>query len=296
MAPKVKNKRPQKIEKKSALKLAGPPPKPKKIPPPPACFTADDIMKYKEIFRLYDEEQIDKVPITLIPTMLRKIGLNPKTAEVNQMFVTFLEDDLVDTVEFHEFLQMIEAKVNFGDDFEIDVTRAIAALGHDDEETGFVDFELFKQELMEWGEPLLEIEFMDWIKLAIRDKSYNQQDGKFCYGKFVENLNNRDMRFFKEPINYFKLDQKTLAELAIKKAQAQKEEQERRELEKKARDEARRQKMIADGLLLPDEPLPSAEPATKAATSVTAVATSAIKAATSSTTTAAADKAEPKET
>ncbi|XP_035445122.2 calmodulin-2 [Spodoptera frugiperda] len=265
MAPKAKKPAKKDIKKKSALKLAGPPPKPKKIPPPPACFTNEDIQKYKEIFRLFDEEQIDKVPLNMIPQMLRKIGLNPKTAELNQMYATFLEDDLVDTVEFHEFLQMIEAKVNFGDDFEIDITRAIAALGHDDEETGFVDFEVFKGELMEWGEPLLEIEFMDWTKLAIRDKSYTQQDGRFCYGKFVENMNNRDMRFFKEPINYFKLDQKTLAELAIKKAQAMKEEQERRELEKKARDEARRQKMIADGLLLPDEPLPVAEKATTSA-------------------------------
>ncbi|CAH0694324.1 unnamed protein product [Spodoptera exigua] len=250
MAPKKAQKKDK--NKKSAIKLMGPPPKPKKIPPPPACFTNDDIMRYKEIFRLYDEEGIDKVHIELIPTMLRKIGLNPKTAEVNKMYEMFLEDDLVDTVEFHEFLQMIEAKINFGDDFEIDITRAMAALGHDDEETGFVDFELFREELMQWGEPLLEIEFMDWMKLAIRDKTYNQEDGKFCYEKFVENMNNRDARFFKEPINYFKLDQKTLAELAIKKAQEQKEEQERKEAEKRARDEARRQKMIADGLIPPD--------------------------------------------
>ncbi|XP_047027059.1 probable calcium-binding protein CML14 [Helicoverpa zea] len=242
------------IKKKSALKLVptGPPPKPKKIPPPPASFTNDDIMRYKEIYKLHDEDNIDKVPLAMIPLMLRKLGFNPKTAEINQLFEMFLEDEFVDTVEFHEWLQMIEAKISWGDDFEAAITKAMAALGHDDEETGFVDFELFRDELMTWGEPLQEIEFMDWIKLALKDKTYNQEDGRFCYGKFVENMNNKDMRYFKEPINYFKLDQKTLAEMAIKKAQEEKQEHERKEAEKKAREEARRQKMIADGLLPPD--------------------------------------------
>lgn len=184
--------------------------------------------------------------------MLRKLGFNPKTAEINQLFTMFLEDEFVDTVEYHEWLQMIEAKMSWGDDFELAITRAIKALGHDDEETGFVPFELFRDELMKWGEPLSEIEFMDWIKLAVKDKSYSQEDGMFCYGKFVENMNNKDERFFKEPINYFKLDQKTLAALAIQKAQEEKEEQERKAAEKAAREEAKRQRLIAEGLLPPD--------------------------------------------
>lgn len=37
------------------------PPPPKKIPPPPACFKADEIAYFKEIFKLFDEENIDKV-------------------------------------------------------------------------------------------------------------------------------------------------------------------------------------------------------------------------------------------
>lgn len=37
------------------------PPPPKKIPPPPACFKAEEIANFKVIFKLYDEENIDKV-------------------------------------------------------------------------------------------------------------------------------------------------------------------------------------------------------------------------------------------
>lgn len=189
--------------------------------------------------------------------MLREVGLNPKTAEVNKLFEMILEDDLVDTVELHEWYQMIEAKMNMGDDYELAITKAMAALGHDDEaETGFVDFELFKKELQTWGEPLTDIEIADWIRLATKNKTYNPETGKLCVLKFVESMNEKDQRFFKEPVNFFKFDQKTLAEMAIKKAAEEKAEQERKEAEKRARDEARRQKMIADGLIGPNDPLP----------------------------------------
>ena len=188
--------------------------------------------------------------------MLRKIGLNPKTAEVNKLFEMFLEDDLVDTVQLHEWYQMVEGKMIMGDDFELAITRALAALGHDDEETGFVDLELLKHELMTWGEPLSEVEFVDWLRLANRDKTYDPETGLFRILTFVENMNNRDERFFKEPINFFKLDQKTLAEMAIKKAAEEKAEAEKKEAERIARDEARRQRLIADGLIGPDDPLP----------------------------------------
>ncbi|CAG4950816.1 unnamed protein product [Colias eurytheme] len=233
-------------------KATGPPPKPKKPPPPPACFGPDDLAKFKELFKAMDEENIEKVKIEQIPYMLRKLGFNPKTAEIKELFRLFLEDDLVDTVEYHEWLFMIEAKMNWGDDFELAVTKAFAALAHDDEEVGIADFELLREELTVWGEPLTEIEFVDWIKLAIKDKTYNPEDGTFNYVKFIENMNAKDEKYIKEPINFFKLDQKTLAEMAMKKAQEEKAEQEKKEADRRAREEAKRQKMIADGLIPPD--------------------------------------------
>ncbi|VVC93682.1 uncharacterized protein LOC126970333 [Leptidea sinapis] len=226
-----------------------PPPKPKKVPPPPACFGPDDIAKFKEIYKAHDEENIDKVPLNQIPIMLRKIGFNPKGAEIKELFRLFLEDDLVDTVELHEWYFMIEAKMNWGDDFEVVVTKAFANLSHDDDEVGICDFETLKEELFNWGEPLMDVEFVDFIKLALKDKTYNMEDGTFNYVKFIENMNMKDEKYLKEPINFFKLDQKTLAEMAMKKAQEEREEQERKEAEKRAREEARRQRMIAEGLI-----------------------------------------------
>lgn len=184
--------------------------------------------------------------------MLRKLGFNPKGAELRQLFTMFLEDDLVDTVEYHEWLFMIEAKMNWGDDFELAVTKAFAALGHDDDENGVCEFEVLRQELTDWGEPMTEIEFKDWIKLALKDKTLNIEDRSFNYVKFIENMNDKDVRYIKEPINFFKLDQKTLAEMAMKKAQEEREELERKVAERKAREEAKRLKMIADGLLPSD--------------------------------------------
>lgn len=184
--------------------------------------------------------------------MLRKLGFNPKGAEIRELYRLFLEDDLVDTVEYHEWLFMIEAKMNWGDDFEPEVTKAFAALAHDDEETGVADLEVLREELMTWGEPLSDIEFVDILRQSLKDKTYNPEDGTINYEKFIENMNAKDERYTKEPINFFKLDQKTLAEMAFKKAQEEREEQERKEAEKRAREEAKRAKMIAEGLIPPD--------------------------------------------
>ncbi|CAH0729488.1 unnamed protein product, partial [Brenthis ino] len=250
MPPKKgKGKQPPPAQAKT---LMGPPPKPKKPPPPPACFGPEDLAKFKEMFKAHDEENIDKVKLEAIPLMLRKLGFNPKGAEIKELFRLFLEDDLVDTVEYHEWLFMIEAKMNWGDDFELAVTKAFAALGHDDDETGVADLEVLREELMTWGEPLSEIEFVDWLRLAIKDKTYNPEDGTVQYDKFIENMNAKDERYIKEPINFFKLDQKTLAEMAMKKAQEEREEQEKKDAEKRAREEARTQRMIAEGLIPSD--------------------------------------------
>lgn len=185
--------------------------------------------------------------------MLRKLGFNPKGAQIEQLFKLFLEDELVDTVEYHEWLFMIEAKMNWGDDFEREVTKAMAALGHDDEdESGFAELEVIKQELMTWGEPLSELEFSDWLKIANKDKVFMPDTGLINYVKFIENMNAKDVKYIAEPINFFKLDQKTLAAMAMQKAMEEKAEIERREQERAAREEAKRQKMIADGLLPPD--------------------------------------------
>lgn len=78
------------------------------------------------------------------------------------------------------------------------VTEAMAALGHDDEEQKIVDLELLKTELMTWGEPLEEIEFRDWIKLAAKDKTYDVSSGGFAYEKFIENMNAKDSRYVVE--------------------------------------------------------------------------------------------------
>ncbi|XP_063535287.1 uncharacterized protein LOC134745223 [Cydia strobilella] len=251
MGPK-KGKQDGKAAAAKAMMTSGPPPKPKKIPPPPACFTPEDIAKYKEMFKTHDEDNTEKIPLKLIPLMLRKLGFNPKAEEVKEMFRLFLEDDLVDTVELHEWYFMIEAKLKWGDDIELVVTKAMQTLGQDEKETGLCDLELLKTELFTWGEPLVEEEFVDWVKLAMKDKTYDVVTGGFNYVKFIENMNAKDERATKEPINYFKLDQKTLAAMAMKKAQEEKEEQEKKEAEKRAREEAKRQKMIADGLLPPD--------------------------------------------
>lgn len=59
MPPKKPKEKKEKI--KVNLKMTGPPPKPKKIPPPPSIFTNDDLIRYKELYKMFDEDNIDKV-------------------------------------------------------------------------------------------------------------------------------------------------------------------------------------------------------------------------------------------
>lgn len=59
--PKGKEgKKPPKVDLVAAIKNA-PPQKPKKIPPPPKCFGPDDLARFKELFKEFDEDSQDKV-------------------------------------------------------------------------------------------------------------------------------------------------------------------------------------------------------------------------------------------
>lgn len=117
---------------------------------------------------------------------------------------------------------------------------------------GFVDIEILREELSNWGEPLQEIEFVDLPKVATKEKLLVFETGQLNYPKFIERMNEKDVKFVKEPINFWKLDQKTLAAMAMEKAMAEAAEMEKREAERKAREEAKRQRMIEQGLILPD--------------------------------------------
>lgn len=48
----------------------GPPPKPKKIPPPPACFSPEDLARFKEVFKAHDEDNIDKVLAIIVKRLV----------------------------------------------------------------------------------------------------------------------------------------------------------------------------------------------------------------------------------
>lgn len=61
MAPKKGKDKGKPAPPAAAAKAMGPPPKPKKPPPPPACFNAEDLAKFKQMFKDHDEENIDKV-------------------------------------------------------------------------------------------------------------------------------------------------------------------------------------------------------------------------------------------
>lgn len=100
---------------------------------------------------------------------------------------------------------------------------------------------------------MTEIEFVDLPKIATKEKLLVFETGILTYPKFIERMNERDVKFLKEPVNFWKLDQKTLAAMAMEKAMEERAEMEKREAERKAREEAKRQRMIEQGLILPDD-------------------------------------------
>lgn len=118
---------------------------------------------------------------------------------------------------------------------------------------GFIDIEILREELQNWGEPITEIEFVDLPKVALKEKLLVFETGILTYPKFIERMNEKDDKFVKEPINFWKLDQKTLAAMALEKAMEERAEMEKREADRKAREEAKRQRMIEQGLIIPDE-------------------------------------------
>ncbi|KAJ2954817.1 hypothetical protein O0L34_g3128 [Tuta absoluta] len=230
-------------------------PKPKKPPPPPACFKPEELQRFKEVFKQFDFDDIERVKVSHIATMLRFIGFNPKGHEIEEILKKFLEDEISEFVELHTWYFIIEAKKNMRDDVEHDVTIAMGFLGKDDEEkpTEIIKLDTLHQELMEWGEPLTDAEFMDWPKVAQKDKTYSLETNDFQYVKFIENMNKKDVKFTPEPINYFKLDQRQLAALAMEKATLEREVIKQREEERLIKEMAKRQRMVEQGLLQPED-------------------------------------------
>lgn len=100
---------------------------------------------------------------------------------------------------------------------------------------------------------MTEIEFVDLPKIATKEKLLVFETGILTYPKFIETMNERDVKFLKEPVNFWKLDQKTLAAMAMEKAMEERAEMEKREADRKAKEEAKRQRMIEQGLILPDD-------------------------------------------
>lgn len=58
---KDKNKPPEKKTASEKAKEKNLEAKRRKAPPPPACFTPEDLVLFKQVFKDYDEENIDKV-------------------------------------------------------------------------------------------------------------------------------------------------------------------------------------------------------------------------------------------
>ncbi|GBP84858.1 Calmodulin [Eumeta japonica] len=210
-----------------------PPPPPRKLPRPPKCFTKEDVKFHKALFKSFDEAKNGKIPLPVVPVMLRKVGFNPSPADLEKLFEMFVENKEDDFIELHQWFFMVEAKMKMPDTLEFYVMEACRYLGHDDKKTGVIDVKVLRKELMSWGERLGEDEFAPWIPQCRKEKLLNNKTGEFFYIKFIDVMNSKDHKFFPEPMNYWKLDQRTLAELARKKAEEERAEQKRLEEERR---------------------------------------------------------------
>ncbi|PVU96667.1 hypothetical protein BB561_001035 [Smittium simulii] len=118
------------------------------------------LAEYKEAFALFDRTGEGKIPMTSVGTLLRALGRNPTETELKEMIT-----DETATINFDEFLKLLEASESFSANSEASVKEFIQAFQvFDRDGSGFISAGELRYVLTSLGDRLTDAEVDDLLK------------------------------------------------------------------------------------------------------------------------------------
>merc|ERR1711865_1281080 len=125
-------------------------------------LTAEQKAEVKEAFELFDTDGSGAIDAKELKVAMQALGFEPTSDEI----VKDIDVDGNATIEFEEFVEMMEGKMSDKDQVE-EMRKAFAL--YDDDNTGKVTFKNLKRVAGELGEAMSDSEIQEIIDEADRD-------------------------------------------------------------------------------------------------------------------------------
>lgn len=136
----------------------------------------EQVAEYKEVFMLFDKDEDGVLSFNELNIVMKSLGQRPKEKRLLSMVREVSEDQLYDTIEFNEFLQMMskQQKEDVTIDSLLDAFRIF-----DKDEDGFITVDELTRIMTSLGERMTSKELNEMIKEADSDG-----DGLINYQEF----------------------------------------------------------------------------------------------------------------
>ncbi|KAI8521076.1 calmodulin-like 3 [Branchiostoma belcheri] len=126
-------------------------------------LTEEQIAEFREAFNLFDKDGGGDISVKELGSVMRSLGQNPTEQELQDM-VRSVDQDGNGTIDFNEFLQMMQKAMKSDVDSEAELKEAFRVFDKDG--NGFISSEELRHVMTNLGEKLTDEEVEEMIDAA----------------------------------------------------------------------------------------------------------------------------------